>query len=132
MFVGEGLRPVKVTITAGDAETVDDHGMHHVAKLQLVSTLLARFSDRRLQIQQDLAETPALVSELQDFQQSVTDSGRWRFGARAGAHDDLVLALALALWRAARRSPMQVHPSVLARSAWPGQRYGDVTGWRPR
>jgi hypothetical protein len=31
----------------------------------------------------------------------VTDSGYWRFGARAGKHDDLVLALALAiaLWQ---------------------------------
>jgi hypothetical protein len=47
----------------------------------------------------------------------VTDSGRWTFGARSGAHDDLVLALALALWRASRRAPMYVHPSVLARSA---------------
>ena len=26
--------------------------------------------------------------------------GYWKFGARAGKHDDLVLALAIALWRA--------------------------------
>jgi hypothetical protein len=29
----------------------------------------------------------------------VTDSGYWKFGARAGKHDDLVLAVAIALWR---------------------------------
>ena len=39
------------------------------------------------------------------------------FGARAGAHDDLVLALALAVWRANKRRPRMVHPDVLRRSA---------------
>ncbi len=29
-----------------------------------------------------------------------TDSGHWTFNARSGKHDDLVLALAIALWRA--------------------------------
>jgi hypothetical protein len=33
----------------------------------------------------------------------VTDSGYWRFGARAGKHDDLVLALAIALWHSVGR-----------------------------
>jgi hypothetical protein len=69
--------------------------------------------------QKNLPEAPVLKMELEDFRASVTDSGRWTFGARSGAHDDLVLALALALWRASRRVPMQVHPSVLARSALP-------------
>jgi hypothetical protein len=40
------------------------------------------------------------VAELRDFRAEVTDSGYWRFGARAGKHDDLVLAVAIALWRA--------------------------------
>jgi hypothetical protein len=30
---------------------------------------------------------------------TVTDAGRWTFGARSGKHDDLVLALAVALFR---------------------------------
>ena len=83
----------------------------------LVSTVQALLHDGRLQIQKDLPEAPVLKMELEDFRASVTDSGRWTFGARSGAHDDLVLALALALWRASRRAPMYVHPSVLARSA---------------
>ena len=79
----------------------------------------ALLHDGRLQIQKDLPEAPILKLELEDFRASVTDSGRWTFGARSGAHDDLVLALALALWRASRRAPMYIHPSVLARSALP-------------
>ena len=117
LFNSEGLRPVKVNITAGSAETISDRGVHHVAKLLLVSTVQTLLHDGRLQIQKDLPEAPVLKMELEDFRASVTDSGRWTFGARSGAHDDLVLALALALWRAARRAPMYIHPSVLARSA---------------
>jgi hypothetical protein len=30
----------------------------------------------------------------------VSATGYWRFGARSGKHDDLVLAVAIALWRA--------------------------------
>jgi hypothetical protein len=100
LFQAEGLRPVKVSITAGDNETVNEHGIWHVAKLLLVSTVQAQLHDGRLQIQKDLPEAPILKLELEDFRATVTDSGRWTFGARSGAHDDLVLALALALWRA--------------------------------
>jgi hypothetical protein len=130
LFEAEGLRPVKVSITGGSEATVDEHGVHHVAKLILVSTVQTLLHDGRLLIQKDLPEAPILKTELEDFRAQVTDSGRWTFGARAGAHDDLVLALALALWRAVRRSPLRIDPSVLARSARPVRRFGDVTGGR--
>ena len=117
LFQNEGLRPVRVTITAGGEETVDDRGIHHVAKMILVSQVQALLHDGRLQIQKDLADAPVLRAELEDFRAAVTDSGRWTFGARAGAHDDLVLALALAVWRANKRRPRMVHPDVLRRSA---------------
>jgi hypothetical protein len=119
LFNAEGLRPVKVTITAGSEETRNEQGNWHVAKLLLVSTVQTMLHDGRLHIHRDLAEAPVLQAELEDFRATVTDSGRWTFGARAGAHDDLVLALALALWRASRHAPMQIHPDVLARSAMP-------------
>ncbi len=118
-----------MSINAGVTETLNEHGIWHVAKLLLVSTVQALLHDGRLQIQKDLPEAPILKLELEDFRASVTDSGRWTFGARSGAHDDLVLALALALWRASRRAPMYVHPSVLARSALlrPGYNSFDAT-----
>jgi hypothetical protein len=83
----------------------------------LVTTVQALLHDGRLLIQKDLPDAPALRAELEDFRATVTDSGRWTFGARSGQHDDLVLALALAVWRAYKRRPMRVHPDVLARSA---------------
>jgi hypothetical protein len=54
----------------------------------------------RLKIHADLPDAAALVGELQSFRVEYTDSGYMRFNARVGAHDDLVLALAIALWRA--------------------------------
>jgi hypothetical protein len=36
--------------------------------------------------------------ELKDFQRKVSDACRATYNARAGVHDDLVLAVAIALW----------------------------------
>lgn len=47
-----------------------------------------------------LPEAGTFVAELQDFKAEVTNSGYWKFGARSGKHDDLILALAIAVWRA--------------------------------
>ncbi len=99
MFDGRGISPIGVTITNGDAVTRD--GMTwRVPKLSLISRLQALLHDGRLKIHKALADAPALVAELQEFRAEVTNSGYWRFGARSGKHDDLVLAVAIALWRA--------------------------------
>jgi hypothetical protein len=102
LFKAKGILPWGVSITAGDVVTKD--GRHyHVPKLILISTVQALLHDGRLKIHKGLADVQALIAELQDFRAEVTDSGYWRFGARAGKHDDLVLALAIALWRAVGR-----------------------------
>jgi hypothetical protein len=54
------------------------------------------------------AEMPlgrTLVTELMDMRLKISDSGHDGYGAfRNGSHDDLVLALGLACWRAGRGS----------------------------
>jgi hypothetical protein len=60
----------------------------------------ALLDDGRLKIHKGLPDAAGLVEELQNFRAKVTDTGYWRFGARAGKPDDLVLAVAIALWRA--------------------------------
>jgi hypothetical protein len=52
-----------------------------------------------LKIHKELPDVATLVGELTDIRAEVDDSGYWRFGARADRHDDLVLALGIALWR---------------------------------
>jgi hypothetical protein len=99
MFAVAGLSPIGVSIVAGD--TITSEGLiHKVPKLVLISRVQALLHGGRLKIHKGLAEAAALVSEMQSFQASVSDHGYWRFGARSGKHDDLVLAVAIALWRA--------------------------------
>jgi hypothetical protein len=68
--------------------------------LTLVSRLQALLHEGRLKIQKELPEAETLVRELQDFRVEFTPVGHLTFNARSGKHDDLVLALAIAVWRA--------------------------------
>ena len=99
IFNQQGIRAEGVNITAGNQESWEAHGWN-VAKQILVSTVQAELHSGRLKINKNLKEAPILERELQDFQVSITPSGNATFSARVGAHDDLVLALAIALWRA--------------------------------
>jgi hypothetical protein len=99
MFVYGGISPVRVQITAGVTETRD--GMScSVPKLLLVSRLQALLHQGQIKIKRTLPEAEVLVRELQDFRVEYTASGNLTFNARQGRHDDMVLALAIACWRA--------------------------------
>lgn len=100
-----GLRPIGITITAGNAESHEGDD-YRVAKLLLVSRLQAVFHSGELRIAKTLPEARTLVSELQDFRGIFTDTGYARFGAREGAHDDLVLSVAQGVWWAYRGRPV--------------------------
>lgn len=105
IFVGAGLQPVGVTITAGDGTGARADGsadQWRVSKGHLVSRLQAMLHSGELKIVETLAEAGALVKELQDFRVQFTGAGNAVFNARQGAHDDLVLAVAIALWHGAK------------------------------
>ena len=99
MFVYSGISPLGVLITAGNSET-RGCPVYSVSKLTLVSRLQALLHEGRLKILRELAEAETLVRELQDFRVEFSPTGHLTFNARAGKHDDLVLALAIAVWRA--------------------------------
>jgi hypothetical protein len=99
MFVCSGISPTGVVITGGTAETRDGPTCS-VPKLTLVSRLQALLHEGRLKILRELDEAETLVRELQDFRTEFTAFGHLTFNARSGKHDDLVLALAIAVWRA--------------------------------
>lgn len=99
LFTYAGISPVGVLITGGAVETRDGV-ICSVPKLTLVSRLQALLHEGRLKIQKELSEAETLVRELQDFRVEFTAAGHLTFNARAGKHDDLVLALAIAIWRA--------------------------------
>src|SRR5215468_7630693 len=99
MFVYSGIYPTGVLITGGTTEARDG-STRSVPKLTLVSRLQALLHEGRLKILRELDEAETLVRELQDFRAEFTAAGHLTFNARSGKHDDLVLALAIAVWRA--------------------------------
>lgn len=92
------MLPTKVTITAGAEQTRVDERRWNVAKGILISNLDARLHLGELRIAAALTEAGPLADELKDFQRKVSAAGRTQWEARVGKHDDLVLAVALALW----------------------------------
>jgi hypothetical protein len=100
IFVGIGISPIGVMITAGTAQS-DDGKFLHVPKMLLISRLQALLHEGRLKIQKSLPEASVLMGELLDYRIEYTAAGHLTFNAREGRHDDLVLALAIACYRAA-------------------------------
>src|SRR5467141_3733295 len=68
----------------------------------------ARLHTGELKIAAALSDAGALQEELKDFRRKVSDAGRATYNARTGARDDLVLAVAIALWWATTSGPMTV------------------------
>jgi hypothetical protein len=93
-----------VTITGGAEVTKDADGWH-VAKLELVSRLQAALHSKELAVDPALEDASALLKEMQDFRVKFSTAGNPIFGAREGAHDDIVLATALAMFGATQPEP---------------------------
>jgi hypothetical protein len=104
LFEQDGLKPVGVVITGGLETTRDGAQVHRVPKILLVSRLQAALHANELKFATGLKEESALKQEFSEFRMRTTDSGRLTFGAREGRHDDLILALACAVWRAQERA----------------------------
>ena len=126
MFTAAGLRPYAVTITGGDSVVRESQYHVRVPKRELVGLLVALFQSGRLKVARDLELAPALLDELLNFRvkvnlQTAHDSYEaWR----ESAHDDLVLATALACWHAQNApAPARLmiieHDDVLPAPAFP-------------
>jgi len=119
LFRRETLRAdlLPVIITGGDSVTCDG-GVRRVPKRDLVSVVQVGLQTGRLKIAAALPEAVTLTRELQNFQVKITVSANDTYGAwREGTHDDLVLAVALALW-ASSRWPVRLE--VLFSFSWGG------------
>jgi hypothetical protein len=132
LFVRAKLRPlVAVTITGGDRMTEDANGAipaFRTPKRDLVATVQVLLGEDRLRIAADLPESAVLAAELTNFRVKIGAGGHDAYGAgtdlddwRTGANDDLVLALALALWHAEHAptpTPFIDWPGTGVSSAW--------------
>ena len=93
-----GVLLTPVMITPGERES-RHHGTWHVPKKVLIMGLQVMVQERTLRVARKLELSRELIREMQQMRRCSFQ------GWRSGAHDDLVLAVALAAW-AARREAM--------------------------
>jgi hypothetical protein len=95
------LIPVYIT---GGTDITRDGDVRRVPKRILVANTAIALQSGKLQISKKLPLADTLIEELQNFKAKISNSGNDTYGAgsdwRTNSHDDLVLALALALWTA--------------------------------
>ena len=91
-----------------------------------MSVLQVVFQTERLRIASSLPLRPILIDELLNFRAKVTTTGNNTFEAwRESVHDDLVLALAIAVWYAERsRGQTRTQLSITAPNAPAGRAAG--------
>jgi hypothetical protein len=91
---------IPVVITSGDhVQSVSE--AKHVPKPDLIASLRLAFQGRKLALSSHLSEINNLRTEIAELCQRTLSSGRPTYSSRSSrAHDDLVMALALAVWKA--------------------------------
>ena len=99
------LSGVMITGARG-APTRQPYGWN-VGKSELVTRVQVEFQSGRLRIGRGISDALTLVRELKEFQVVINKAGTTTFNARDGQHDDLVLALAIAVFGALRPRPPQ-------------------------
>jgi hypothetical protein len=107
-----------ITITGGAVVTPRPGG-YNVPKRDLVGAVQVVLQTGRLRIASEIPDAKTLTEELSNFRVKFSETGRDTYGNstdslewRERPHDDLVLALAVALWSDAR----------------PGVRFGQIVG----
>jgi hypothetical protein len=98
MFVNDLRKPLGITITGGTTWHEEDYRQWHVSKIMLVSTVQRVLQSGRLCIGAKLPHAGTLQTELRNFRVKISKAANETYDAREGAHDDLVLALAVALF----------------------------------
>jgi hypothetical protein len=105
---GLGCGVEAVTITGGDRETERPGAGYgerwwNVPKRDLIAGVQLGMEREELKIARGLRESGVLVAELLDLRMTLRGTGRVRLGADGhGEHDDLAIAVALAVWLARR------------------------------
>ncbi len=108
--VGDTLIPV--TIHGGNAVTNED-GYYNVPKRDLIGALQVLMQQKRLKVAEGLPEAKTLIQELRNYRYKLTASAHDTYNAREGTHDDLVLALGVAVWYARKNILAWTDPDVV-------------------
>jgi hypothetical protein len=121
----------RVVITCGQKVSKGEDGSLHIAKLALISNLQILLQTRTLKIDARLPDAAVLAKELSTYQVKVTASLNETFNAdRDSDHDDLVIALALACWKAKLGDPWEGwEPTVVHEEDLPWALRQKDLGW---
>lgn len=102
------ILPVAVTIHGGDSVSQPKPDEYRVPKRDLAGVVQVLLQSKRLQIIDSLPLAGVLRDELGNFRAKISLSGHDSYGAgedwRQGNHDDLILAVALAVWYGERQN----------------------------
>lgn len=116
MMRREGVSPiVAISIHGGNATSRNqDMGGYNVPKRDLVTALTLVVQSRRLKVASDIKHRAHLVHEMASFTMKSTSSGADTYEALMEKdHDDLVMALAMAVWYAEKHKPaMESEPPL--------------------
>jgi hypothetical protein len=102
-----GLDPVCVQSHGGLDTKWARKNTWNVPKHELITRLDARLKHDRfpLTFSTQLVEGEAFKQEIADFEANVRAAGRMQYEAKAGKHDDMISATALAVWWLSRPPP---------------------------
>lgn len=90
---------VALSISSGQSAHFTTSGFLSVPKQELIATLQILLQTQRLKIARSLPGADTLVRELENYRVKITSHRSETFEPeRAGQHDDLVMALAMAVW----------------------------------
>lgn len=89
------------------------------SKAALIDLLSLLFEQRRITLPRPEL-WPEAIDELEGYEYSITDAGTVKSGAPAGLHDDIVMALGLAVWTPGQRSK----PAPASSYAWLSKAFG--------
>ena len=100
MFESEGLEPIAITITSGFEFTrVKDRAEFRVPKENLVSSMQMVVQGGRMKVAPKLKLAKTFIDEAKNFKVKITEDKTATYEEwRSRDHDDLVLAVATALW----------------------------------
>jgi hypothetical protein len=99
-FLDSRLEEIKAINITGGREPSEGNDAFNIPKRDLIMTTLIAFERGFLKFAGNMPELPTLVSELQNFEMRFTSKGNDTYSAKGTNHDDLVLALSLAVWSA--------------------------------
>lgn len=97
MLHTKGLRLKAVTITSGESFS-QKGSIFHVGKARLIGTFLGAFDGGKVQVNPNMPIWPQLEKEMLSYRAEISAQGRAKFEAEEGEHDDMIFALAQAIW----------------------------------